>query len=84
MSLRRNVVKRHLQDILMEKDLAYSHVRKSVPQRGLSYIENVVSSPVLLVGYATNENIDCIVHELSYYIPIVTTDKNGNFELVFH
>lgn len=69
------LLKRHLQDILMEKDLAYSHVRKSIPQRGLSYIENVVSSPVLLVGYATNENIDCIVHELSYYIPIVTTDK---------
>lgn len=39
----------HLKDILLEKNVAYSHVEKAVPQRGLEYSEGGNGSGVAMI-----------------------------------
>lgn len=71
------LLRRHLQNILLEKSVVYSYVEDAIPQRGLSYVGIPDTSPVLLIGYVARENLGVVLENLVYYIPIVKTGRNG-------
>lgn len=71
------LLRRHLEGILLEKTIAYSHVKNAIPQRGLSYTNIPDDSPVLLIGFVKPQNIEIVKRLGVYYIPIIKTGKDG-------
>ena len=61
----------HLHKILLEKIHAYEHVEKAIPQRGLSYSEDIPASPVLLLGYLNDKNRETFIRSRQYYVRII-------------
>lgn len=58
----------HLKDILLFKDTSYKHLEQAIPQRGLTYAEEKVDSPMLLVGYVKEKNLEHVENNMFYYI----------------
>lgn len=61
-------LKKHLEEILMYKEIPMKHLDNAIPQRGLVYKEDKQESPVLLIGYSKKENVEIIGNKCFYYI----------------